>query len=72
MKIGTPTLPTAGFLRLPQVLELFPISKASWWRGIQQGRYPKGVKLGPRTTAWRSCDIRKLIDEIGDHDGEAT
>jgi len=26
------------------------------------GRYPKPVKLGPRTTAWRVSDIRALIE----------
>lgn len=26
-------IPSTGFLRLPQVLELFPISKSAWWKG---------------------------------------
>ena len=30
------------------------------WRQI--GRYPKAVKLGPRTTVWRVSDIRALIE----------
>jgi predicted DNA-binding transcriptional regulator AlpA len=38
-----------GFLRLPQVLSIIPVCRASWWRGCQTGRYPKPVKLGPRT-----------------------
>ncbi|HXD35423.1 MAG TPA: AlpA family phage regulatory protein, partial [Rhodanobacter sp.] len=34
----------------------------TWWNGVRSGRFPKPVKLGPRTTAWRVEDIRALID----------
>lgn len=57
-----PVLPDAGFLRLPQVLTLIPISRSSWWDGIKKGKYPQGIKLGSRTTVWRAEDIRTLID----------
>jgi hypothetical protein len=30
--------------------------------GINAGRFPKGFKLGPRITAWKVEDIRKLIE----------
>lgn len=52
---------SSGFLRLPQVLELIPVSKSTWWAGVASGRFPKGVKLGPRTTAWCVSDIEALI-----------
>ena len=54
-----------GFMRLPEVLRIIPVSKTAWWEGIRQGRFPAGVSLGPRTTAWRVSDIRKLCDELG-------
>lgn len=64
-------LPESGFLRLKQVIgdpearppipALIPIGKSSWWAGVKSGRFPKPVKLGPRTTAWRIEDIRALI-----------
>jgi predicted DNA-binding transcriptional regulator AlpA len=55
-------LPETGFVRLPQVLSVIPVAASSWWLGVKEGRYPKPVKLGPRTTAWRVEDIRRLID----------
>ena len=58
------TLPETGFVRLPQILELFPVGKSTWWAGVKSGRFPKGVKLGPRTTAWRCEDIRALIENL--------
>ena len=55
-------LSTNGLLRLPQVLELFPVSKSTWWAGVKAGRYPAPVKPSRRTTAWRHSDILKLIE----------
>ena len=54
-------LPETGFLRLSEVLKVFPVSKSTWWAGVKDGRYPKSVKLGPKMTAWRVEDIRELI-----------
>jgi prophage regulatory protein len=68
-------LPETGYLRLRQILgdpttepptpAIIPIGKSSWWMGIRAGKYPKGEKLGPRTTAWRVEDIRLLIEKSG-------
>jgi prophage regulatory protein len=56
-------LPETGFIRLPQVLGVFPVSKSTWWQGIKDGLYPKPVKLAARVSAWRVEDIRKLIEK---------
>ena len=53
-----------AFLRLPQVLEIFPISRSSWWQGCKSGKYPKPIKLGPRTTVWRKDEIEKLAEKF--------
>lgn len=64
-------LPETGFLRLPQILgnpkatppipALIPVSRSTWYAGVKAGRFPKAVKLGPRTTAWPIEAIRALI-----------
>jgi prophage regulatory protein len=59
-----PAIPNEGYMRLPAVLSVFPVSKSTWWAGISAGRFPKGVKLGPRITAWKVKDIRKLIESV--------
>lgn len=56
--------PQCVFLRLLQVLEIFPISRSSWWQGCKEGRFPKPIKLGPRTTVWRKSDIERLAEEV--------
>lgn len=56
-------LPSTGFVRLPQILAVYPISKSAWYAGIKAGIYPESVKLGPRTTAWPVEAILKLIED---------
>jgi predicted DNA-binding transcriptional regulator AlpA len=60
------------FLRLKQIIGTrscpgrVPVSKSSWWGGVKSGRFPKPIKLGPRTTVWAEEDI----DALGqDEDG---
>lgn len=65
------TIPAFGFLRLPQVLAIFPISKSAWWDGCRTGRYPKPIKLGPRTTVWKAEDIKEFIERVSAEQGGA-
>jgi prophage regulatory protein len=57
------SLPETGFIRLPVVLSVIPISKSSLYAGIKKGIYPAPVKLSERTSAWRVEDIRSLIEK---------
>jgi prophage regulatory protein len=69
-------LPSVGFLRLPQILgdskanppiaPLIPVRKSTWWAGVKTGRFPAPIKIGPRISAWKVEDIRRLIDSIGE------
>jgi predicted DNA-binding transcriptional regulator AlpA len=59
-----PILPAEGFVRIQQVLAIIPIGKSSWWAGVKSGKYPSPVKLGPKITAWKVEDIRKLIEDL--------
>jgi prophage regulatory protein len=67
------TLPDTGFIRLYQIIGdrkrgipgVLPIGRTSFLNGVKSGKYPKPVKLGERTTAWRVEDIRSLINSLG-------
>ncbi|XVJ69645.1 MAG: AlpA family phage regulatory protein [Rhizobacter sp.] len=54
-------LPASGFMRQKQVLVLVPFSKSTLWRRVQEGSFPKPVKLSPRVTVWRTSDIQSWI-----------
>jgi prophage regulatory protein len=59
-----PPTQLVGFLRLEQILQLIPVSKATWWNGCKSGRFPKPYKLGPRITAWKSSDIQNCLNKF--------
>lgn len=75
MAVDTASSPCLGFLRLrqiigdpkatPPVTPLYPVSRSSWWAGVKAGRYPRPIKLGPRTTAWRATDICSFLESVG-------
>lgn len=59
-------IPSGRLLRLREVLAPngpIPVSRSTWWAGVKAGRFPEPVKLGPRTTAWKSSDIERLVNE---------
>lgn len=45
-----------------------PVSRATWWNWVREGKAPAPVKLGPNTTAWRGDDIRAFIGRLGSHE----
>lgn len=69
------TLPETGFLRLKQIIgdphaeppvpAIIPVSKSTWWAGVKSGRFPKPVRLGPRTPGWQVEVIRDLVKQLG-------
>lgn len=56
--------PLSGYLRLHQVLQLIPVSKATWWNGCRTGQFPKPYKLAPRVTAWKMTDIQQCMESF--------
>ena len=60
------TIPETGYVRLPTILAVIPVSRSTWWAWVKSGKAPKGVKLGPRITAWPAQSIRDLIAAHGE------
>ena len=48
----------------PHIEPLIPVSRAAWWNGVKEGKYPQPVKLGSRTTVWRESDVFALINQF--------
>lgn len=58
-------LPDTGFVRLPTILRVYPVSRSTWWEMVRDGRAPAAVKLSERCTAWPVEAIRELIERTG-------
>jgi len=41
-----------------------PIHKATLWRGINAGRYPKPIKVGPSINRWRASEVLAMLDHM--------
>ncbi len=52
-------------LRIKEVLARLSISRSSFLEGCRTGRYPKPIKIGPRTTVWKSEEIDAFIENLG-------
>lgn len=50
-----------GYLRLEDVLTVYPVSRSAWYEGIKQGVYPASVPLGRRSVGWPRAAIRALV-----------
>lgn len=63
-----------GYLRIWQIVgdrkrgiePLLPVGRSTFLAGVKSGKYPKPVKLGERTTAWRKADILALLNSVGE------
>jgi prophage regulatory protein len=51
-------------LKLPGVLDIFPVSRSAWLAGVKAGRYPAPVRLSTRRVAWRAEEIRALVASL--------
>ncbi len=66
-----PTTHPRKFLRIKQVLEIFPVSRSRWWQGVKSGEYPQGIRLSERCTAWLESDVNALIERLASQRGVA-
>ena len=40
-----------------------PIHRATLWRGIKAGRFPKPLKIGPGTNRWRTGELFAVVEK---------
>jgi predicted DNA-binding transcriptional regulator AlpA len=64
------SLDMPGFQRLDNVLAIFPVSRAAWYAGIAEGRYPAGIQIGKRSVAWSNASLKALIEDVSNQGGE--
>jgi len=62
--------PEERLIKISQVLERVPVARSTWWAGVKSGKFPRPIKLGARTTVWRSSEIQQLMEEGIDTDEE--
>lgn len=51
-------------LRLEEVLHLTGLGRNTVYKRMRDGTFPKQVRLGPKSVAWRTSDIARWIDSL--------
>ena len=46
----------------PPIEPIIPVCRATWYKNIKNGTYPKPIKISERVTVWKASDIYALRD----------
>ena len=57
-------------MRIPQILEVMPISKSKFWLMVQRGEFPKPIKIG-RSSFWTIDQVQEFIRERANQSSKA-
>lgn len=57
-------------LRIEELMARLSISRSSVWEGCRAGRLPQPIKIGPRTTVWKSEEVDAFIDSLGKQEAD--
>ncbi|MEE4375222.1 AlpA family transcriptional regulator [Pseudomonas alliivorans] len=52
------------FLRLDEVLHITGLGRNTVYRRIREGTFPKQVRIGPNSVAWRQSAIAKWMSDL--------
>lgn len=50
-----------GLVRAREGAAILRVSLSTYWRYVQQGLLPRGIRLTPRCTVWRLSDIEAFV-----------
>ncbi|MBF8676166.1 AlpA family transcriptional regulator [Pseudomonas fulva] len=58
-------------LRLDEVLHVTGMGRNTVYRRIREGTFPKQVKIGPNSVAWRQSDITQWMTSLTPSDDQS-
>jgi len=59
-------LPSTGYVRLPQVLAVYPVSRSKLYSDIKIGKFPAPTKLSERISAWKVETLLSFLSQQGE------
>ena len=51
------------FMRRREVMELLGLSHTTIYKMVEEGRFPRPLRIGPNTTRWRSDQVDAWMKE---------
>lgn len=56
-------LPAEGYIRMPALRRIIPLSRSTIWRKAKDGTFPKPVRISEGISAWKVEDIRDWMKQ---------
>ncbi|MEG9438510.1 AlpA family transcriptional regulator [Edaphobacter sp. HDX4] len=56
--------PKKKFLRLPTIIETTGLSRSTIYRKLDDGNFPRPVRLGPKSVAWIESEVQDWMDQL--------
>lgn len=53
----------ARFLRRPEVQKITGLPTSSLYNLMKLGRFPRGIRIGPRTVAWLDDEVKAWLEQ---------
>jgi predicted DNA-binding transcriptional regulator AlpA len=63
MKSSNQSGPLRGYIRQSRLLEFIPLSSATLWRFVNEGKFPRPIKLSERVTVWKVSEVKAWLEE---------
>ncbi len=57
-------LPEPGYTLIQKYIEIFPMSKPTYYRGVKNGTQPKAVSITEGRRAIPNCEINKRVVKL--------
>lgn len=57
-------------INLKEIVKITSLSKATVYRYIEAGSFPKNIKIGDRRVAWKENDILEWMANLDSQDGK--
>lgn len=64
VEVCLPVLPLEGLLRINTIVVHYQVSKAQLYQEIQEGVFPKQIKIG-RSSFWGAVEFRRFLKKHG-------
>jgi prophage regulatory protein len=59
-----PAIPQEKIIKLPQVEQITGLSRASIYKRIKSGVFPKQIKLGLRASGWVESEVYGYVNSL--------
>ena len=59
-----------GLVRAREGAAILRVSLSTYWRYVQQGLLPRGIRLTPRCTVWRMADLEAFVTRQAEQNSE--